>query len=84
MQLMVSDGQVVIDAEREQALRDFAAGMALPPPNQRSIDTMLRWFDLAISRLDRDDDLDAIRYAGLVIDKQYLRLVAKGLISEWE
>ena len=84
MRLVVSDGQVVIDAEREQALRDFAAGMPLPPPQQRSIDTMLRWLDVAISRLDPDDDLDAIRYAGLVIDKQYLRLVAKGLISERE
>lgn len=82
MRLMVSDGQVVIDAEREQALRDFASGMALPPPQQRSVNAMLCWLDLAISRLNPDDDLDAIRYAGLVLDKQYLRLVAQGLLPE--
>lgn len=80
MRLVVSDRYVIIDAEREQALRDFAGGMALPPPAQRDIETMLGWFERAISRLDPGNEDDAARYAALVLDKQYLRLVAQGLI----
>ncbi len=81
MQLFVCAGKVIIDAQREQALRDFAGGARLPPPEHRDIDTMLEWFEQAISRLDPDSEKDAARYAGLVLDKQYLRLVSKGLIS---
>lgn len=80
MRLVVVDGHVIIDAERAQALSDFAAGMALPPPEQRSVDVMQHWLDLAISKLEPGNDVDAACYAGLVLDKQYLRLVAKGLI----
>lgn len=80
MQLVVSSGKVLIDAEREQALRDFAHGMPLPEPARRDIATMLEWIDIAISILDRDNELDAARYAALVLDKQYLRLAARGLM----
>ena len=81
MQLVVSSGKVLIDAEREQALRDFAHGMPLPEPARRDIATMLEWIDIAISILDRDNELDAARYAALVLDKQYLRLAARGMMS---
>ncbi|MBV2264397.1 MAG: hypothetical protein KUL79_12650 [Thauera sp.] len=80
MQLVVSAGQVIIDTEREQALRDFARGMPLPDPSRRDIATMLAWIDSALAGLDRDDELDAARYAALVLDKQYLRLAARGLM----
>ncbi len=80
MQLVVSAGKVIIDAEREQALREFARGLPLPEPSRRDIATMLEWIDIAISALDRDDELDAARYAALVLDKQYLRLAARGLV----
>ena len=81
MQLVVSAGKVIIDAEREQALREFARGLPLPEPSRRDIATMLEWIDIAISILDRDNELDAARYAALVLDKQYLRLAARGLMS---
>lgn len=80
MQLVVSAGKVIIDSEREQALSDFARGMPLPDPSRRDIATMLVWIDSAIAGLDRDDALDAARYAALVLDKQYLRLAARGLV----
>lgn len=80
MQLVVSAGKVIIDSEREQALRDFARGMPLPEPSRRDIATMLMWIDSAIAHLDRDDALDAARYSALVLDKQYLRLAARGLV----
>jgi hypothetical protein len=73
----VEDLRVVIDAERELALRDFAHGMELPPPGGRTIESMISWLDCAISRLDIEDDVDALRYAGLVLDKQYLRMMQR-------
>lgn len=77
MRLYVEDQKVVIDAEREVALRDFAHGMELPPPSGRTVESMIRWLDCAIARLDIEDDVDALRYAGLVLDKQYLRMVQR-------
>jgi len=80
MRLYISAGKVIIDAEREAALQVFAPGMTLPPPQQRTIDTMLLWFDTAIAQLDPDDEDHALRYIGLVLDKQYLRMVETGRI----
>lgn len=82
MQLYVCKGRVIIDGEREQALRDFANGSLLPAPEQRDIETMLLWLERAIASLNPEDETDALRYAGLVLDKQYLRLVTDGLIPE--
>lgn len=81
MQLRVANGKVIMDAERERALRDFAGGAELPPPQQRDLETMLAWLDAAISGITPCGELDASRYAGLVLDKQYLRLVQQGLID---
>ena len=82
MQLRVANGKVIMDAERERALRDFAGGTELPPPQQRDIETMLVWLDAAISTIDPCGEREASRYAGLVLDKQYLRLVQRGLSNE--
>jgi hypothetical protein len=80
MRLYISAGKVIVDAEREAALQVFAPGMKLPPVQQRTVDTMLRWFDTAIAQLDPEDENHALRYIGLVLDKQYLRMVETGLI----
>jgi len=77
MRLYVDGKRVFIDDEREDALREFSKGMDLPPPSRRTVGTMIAWFDHAMSRLDIDDENDALRYAGLVLDKQYLRLVER-------
>lgn len=77
MRLYVEGQRVIIDAERESALREFARGMSLPPPSQRTVGGMIAWFERAMSRLNIDDDQDALRYAGLVLDKQYLRQVER-------
>jgi hypothetical protein len=80
MRLYTSAGKVIIDAEREKALRVFAPTMELPPPPKRTLQTMLEWFDAAIAQLDPSDEDHALRYIGLVLDKQYLRMVEAGLI----
>lgn len=80
MRLYISEGKVIIDAEREAALEVFAPGMTLPPPQRRTVDTMLLWFDAAIAQLDPEDEDHALRYIGLVLDKQYLRMVDTGRI----
>lgn len=80
MRLYISAGKVIIDAEREEALQVFAPGITLPPPQRRTVETMLSWFDSAIAQLDPEDEDHALRYIGLVLDKQYLRMVETGLI----
>lgn len=80
MRLYMAAGKVIIDAEREDALHVFAPTMALPPPPQRTLEAMLAWFDAAIAQLDPLDEDHALRYIGLVLDKQYLRMVEAGLI----
>lgn len=77
MRLYVDGKRVLIDDERENVLREFSKGMDLPPPSRRTIGTMIAWFDRAMSKLDIEDENDALRYAGLVLDKQYLRLVQR-------
>lgn len=81
MKLFVRNDHVVIDAEREAALLEFARGKPLPPERERSVDRLIAWFDDAIEGLDTEDEIDAMRYSGLVLDKQYLRLVQRGLID---
>lgn len=81
MKLFVRNDRVVIDAEREAALLEFARGMPLPPERDRTVGRLIEWFDEAIVGLDTENEVDAMRYSGLVLDKQYLRLVQRGLID---
>ncbi|WEN42151.1 hypothetical protein CKCBHOJB_01736 [Thauera sp. GDN1] len=79
MQPYISAGKVIIDGEREEALRVLAPKMQLPPPPQRTLETMLVWFDTAIAQLDPLDEDHALRYIGLALEKHLLRLVEAGL-----
>lgn len=81
MRLFVRDSHVEIDAEREAALLAFARGKPLPPVPERSVSSVIGWLDEAASGLDVTDDCDAMRYAGLMLDKQYLQLVQRGVID---
>ncbi len=82
MRLFITAGLVCIDQERERALLTFAGGLPLPDAEQRTIAAMLEWFDTAIAGIDVDDEAQAPRYAGLVLDKTYLKLFSQGLLSE--
>jgi hypothetical protein len=82
MKLTVSGDLVLIDAERQQALQAFAGGRALPRPQDRTVARMIAWLDKALSQVEAaEGECDSARYAGLVLDKQYLRLVERGLIQ---
>lgn len=80
MKLEVINGAVVIDGERELALQAFSHGRPLPPQGGRSLETMLEWFDAAIGDIYPHVDRCPEEYIGLVLDRQYLRMVERGQI----
>jgi hypothetical protein len=80
MKLEVIQGQVVIDSEREAALDDFSQGRPLPPPDERTLENMLDWFESAIQSIYPRVEQCPEEYIGLVLDRQYLRLVQRGLL----
>lgn len=84
MKLVVSDGTVLIDGEREAALRAFSHGRELPAQEARTLENMLEWFDAAIKDIYTRVDQCPEEYIGLVIDRQYLRMVERGLITAKE
>jgi len=82
MKLEVLNGNVVIDGERELALRAFSHGRPLPPHESRTLEIMLEWFDAAIGDIYPHVDRFPEEYIGLVLDRQYLRMVERGQIPD--
>lgn len=80
MKLEVINETVHIDGERELALQAFSHGRPLPPHGSRTLHTMLEWFDAAIEEIYPKVDRCPEEYIGLVLDRQYLRMVERGLI----